>query len=123
MNIQTTFILLLIGAVAGFASGLVGIGGGVIIVPALIFILGYSQHSAQGTTLALMVPPIGVLAAFHYYQKGYVNLTSAAIICVGFILGSYFGATKAVQIDEILLKRVFAIILVAIGIKMLFMNK
>jgi uncharacterized membrane protein YfcA len=123
MNIQTTFILLLIGMLAGFASGLVGIGGGVIIVPALVFILGYSQHSAQGTTLALMVPPIGVLAAYHYYQKGYVNLSSAAIICIGFFLGSYFGASKAVQFDEGLLKRIFAVMLIVIGIKMLFMSK
>jgi len=123
MNIQTILILLTIGLLGGFASGLVGIGGGVIIVPALVYILGYSQHAAQGTTLALMVPPIGILAAFHYYQKGYVNLSSAAIICVGFILGSYFGANKSVQFDEVLLKRIFAVTLLVIGVKMLFMSK
>jgi hypothetical protein len=90
-----TSLLFLLGIIAGSLSGLIGIGGGVIIVPALIFLFGLSQHQAQGTTLALLVPPIGILGAWVYYKQGYVDLRIAAVICIGFFLGSMFGAKLA----------------------------
>ena len=84
---MTNIVLyVLLGLAAGVISGLIGIGGGVVIVPALIFLFGLTQHQAQGTTLALLVPPIGLLAAWTYYKGGYVNLTMAAFICLGFLL-------------------------------------
>jgi uncharacterized membrane protein YfcA len=80
-------LYLLLGLIAGTMSGLIGIGGGIIIIPVLVFLFGFSQHEAQGTTLALLVPPIGLLAAWTYYQQGYVDLKIAGYICAGFFLG------------------------------------
>ena len=85
-------ILILFGLAAGVLSGLLGIGGGIFIIPALVFLLGFSQEMAQGTTLAMMVPPIGLLAAWAYYSKGYVDLKVAGLMCVGFFIGGFFGA-------------------------------
>jgi uncharacterized protein len=110
----------LLGVLAGVFSGLIGLGGGIIIVPALMFLFGMTQHQAQGTTLALLVPPIGLLAAWVYYKQGYVNLKAAAIICAGFVLGSFIGARFATQLSDEILQRVFGVALLAIGIKMIF---
>ena len=93
-------ILLMIGLTAGILSGLIGIGGGMIMIPALIFFLNFSQKSAQGTTLAIMVPPIGVLAAWAYYKEGFVDIRAASVICIGFIVGSFFGAKWALVIPQ-----------------------
>jgi uncharacterized protein len=123
MNMLSLLGLLLLGIIAGYFSGLVGIGGGVIIVPALVLLFGFTEHNAQGTTLALLIPPIGILAVWSYYQKGYVDIKTAAIICVGFILGGYIGGRMAVGISEAVLKKVFAIVLIGLGTKMLFFNK
>jgi len=112
-------LYILIGLLAGVVSGITGIGGGVIIVPALIFLLGMSQHQAQGTTLALLVPPIGFLAAYVYYKAGNVNLKIAAFICIGFFLGGYIGAKIASNISDILLRRIFGILLLGIAIKLI----
>ena len=119
-NMETLLILLVIGLVAGTLSGIVGIGGGAIIIPALMFLLHFSQKSAQGTTLALMVPPIGLLAAWSYYKEGYVDIRAAAIICLGFIIGSFFGAKLSIGISPETLKRIFSVILIIIAVKMLF---
>lgn len=108
--------LLLLGMVAGYFSGLVGIGGGIIIVPALILLFGFSQHAAQGTTLALLIPPIGILAVISYFQKGYVDVKSAIIICIGFVIGGYLGGRMAINISEEVLKKIFAVALVAVGV-------
>ena len=116
----TLLILVIIGIFAGVLSGLIGIGGGIIVIPALVFLLGFSQQMAQGTTLALMVPPIGLLAAFAYYKEGYVDIKAAAFICVGFIIGSYFGAKYAAGIPELFLRKIFSVILFLIAIKMFF---
>lgn len=97
----------MIGLFAGTASGLIGIGGGVIIVPCLIYIFGFSQHAAQGTTLAMMIPPIGLLAAWTYYKSGHVNFTAAGLICLGFILGGYLGAKCAIGFSEVALRKIF----------------
>ena len=109
-----------LGLVAGFLSGLIGIGGGVIIVPALVFVFGLAQHEAQGTTLALLVPPIGLLAALTYFRKGFVNLEIALFICVGFVVGSLLGARLATGLSNVVLERVFGIALLGIALKMIF---
>ncbi len=113
-------LYLLLGLLAGVVSGLIGIGGGSIIIPALIVFFGMSQHQAQGTTLALMVPPIGLLAAWEYYKGGYVDFKIAALICIGFFIGGYFGAKIAVTVPERLLRRIFGIALLLISLDMIF---
>jgi len=110
---------IILGLLAGAASGLIGIGGGFLIVPALVFLFGMSQHQAQGTTLAMLVPPIGILAAWTYYQRGFVDVRIAAILAVGFFLGSAFGARYAMGISNDTLGRIFGVALVLIGIKMI----
>lgn len=115
-------LFIVLGLLAGILSGLIGIGGGVMIVPSLIFWFGFSQQEAQGTTLGLLVPPIGILAAWTYYQQGYVNLKVAALICVGFVLGGLLGAKLAVTLPSKLLERIFGIALLAIALKMIFRN-
>jgi uncharacterized membrane protein YfcA len=116
MNI---FLYFLLGVVAGIFSGLIGIGGGIIIVPALVLLFGLSQHTAQGTTLALMVPPIGLLAALAYYKQGFVDLKVAAFVCLGFFIGGLFGAKFAVGIPEMILKKIFGIVLLVVSIRMI----
>jgi uncharacterized protein len=115
-------LFILLGLIAGVLSGLIGIGGGVIIVPALVFLFGVSQHEAQGTTLALLIPPIGILAAWTYYKQGYVNLHIAGLICAGFIVGSYIGAKVATSISNATLEKVFGVALLLIALKMLFIK-
>lgn len=110
---------LLLGLMAGILSGLIGIGGGVFIVPALVFLFRFSQHHAQGTTLALLVPPIGLLAAWTYYRKGYVDLRVAALICIGFFIGGLLGARLATSLSSPLLEKVFGAALLLISVKML----
>src|SRR5262245_27241602 len=109
-----------LGVIAGALSGLVGIGGGVIIVPALVLLFGFSQHDAQGTTLALLVPPIGILGAWTYYQHGHVNIQIAALICAGFFSGSRIGARVATDLSNVVLERVVGFGLLLIGLKMLW---
>jgi hypothetical protein len=110
--------LLVLGVAAGYFSGLVGIGGGVIIVPALVLLFGFSQHMAQGTTLAMMVPPIGILAVLNYHQKGQVDLKTAAILCLGFVVGGYLGSNMSLSLSQDTLKKIFAGLLVVLGIRM-----
>jgi uncharacterized protein len=113
-------LFILLGLVAGTFSGVVGLGGGVVIVPALIFLFGLTQQQAQGTTLALLVPPIGILAAYTYYQQGYVDLKIAALVCIGFIFGGWIGAKIAVQLPKEILQKIFALSLFFISLKMFF---
>ncbi len=112
-------LYVVIGLVAGALSGLLGIGGGIIIVPALIFFFGFSQHMAQGTTLALMVPPIGILAAWTYYRHGNVNLPAALFICLGFVVGGLFGARMAGSVPEPVLRRVFGAVFLVVSLRMI----
>jgi len=114
------FLYLLLGLVAGILSGLIGIGGGVIIIPVLVFLFGLSQHQAQGTTLALMVPPIGLLAAWTYYKQGFVDLKIAIFICMGFFLGGLLGAKLATGLSNAALEKVFGIVLLLVALKMIF---
>ena len=109
------FLYIIIGLFAGMVSGLIGIGGGIIVVPCLIYIFGFSQHTAQGTTLAMLIPPIGLLAAWAYYKQGYVNIPVAGLICLGFVLGGYFGARLAIGLPELILRKIFGVCLLIIA--------
>jgi len=113
-------LYVLLGLFAGVISGLIGIGGGVIIVPALIYIFGLTQHQAQGTTLALLIPPIGLLAAWTYYRQGYVNLAVAAFVCLGFFVGGLLGAKMAVKLSDELLRKIFGVALLLLALHMIF---
>jgi len=120
MEFEVIPAYVLLGLVAGVLSGMVGIGGGIIILPALVILFGFSQHTAQGTTIALMVPPIGIMAAWEYYTHGYVDLKAAALICAGFVLGGYFGAKLAVSLPKFFLQKAFGTALLLMSLKMLF---
>jgi uncharacterized protein len=112
-------LYLLLGLVAGILSGMLGIGGGIIVVPALVLLFGMSQHTAQGTTLAMMVPPIGLLAAWIYYKHGFVDLKIAAFLCLGFLLGGLLGADVTAAISGTALKKLFGVVMLIVSIKML----
>ena len=123
MELQTVFILLLIGLAAGVLSGVIGIGGGIIIVPALVYLIGFSQRTAQGTSLAILLLPIGLLGVIQFYKAGYVDIKVTAVIALAFFVGSYFGSRIALTVPQDILKKTFAILLLVIGIKMLFFDK
>lgn len=120
MSIQTIIILILIGIFAGVLSGFVGIGGGIVIVPALVFFLGLSQLEAQGTSLALMLPPIGALAVANYYKAGNLNIKYAIIIAVFFIVGGYLGSKISLAISPEKVKKLFGIFMLLIALKLIF---
>jgi uncharacterized protein len=109
-----------LGLAAGALSGLIGIGGGIVIIPALLFVFGFTQVQAQGTTLALMVPPIGLLAAWTYYKHGSVNIFAAAMICIGFFVGGFLGAKVAVVVPNAILRRIFGVSMITLGIQLVF---
>lgn len=113
-------ILLAIGLVAGALSGMVGIGGGIVIVPALVYFFHFSQHEAQGTTLAMFLLPIGILGAYNYYSQGHIDIKTALIICSTFVVGSYFGSKIAISINQEMLRKVFGIIILFLSLKMIF---
>ncbi|MBN2120259.1 MAG: sulfite exporter TauE/SafE family protein [Candidatus Omnitrophica bacterium] len=113
-------LYLIFGLFAGICGGLFGIGGGSILIPIFVYLLGFTQHQAQGTTLAIMVPPIGLLAALRYYWQGNVKLSIALFVCVGFFIGGLFGAEIANRINEPLLKKFFGVFLLLVSLKMMF---
>ena len=116
-------ILVLIGLIAGLLSGIVGIGGGIIIVPALVYFVGFSQRQAQGTSLAILLLPIGLLAVMQFYKAGYVNTKATAVIALAFVIGSYFGSRIALTVPQESLKKIFAMLLLVIAVKILFFDK
>ena len=116
---MNTLLLLAVGLAAGILSGLIGVGGGILIIPALTLGFGLTQHMAQGTTLALMVPPIGLLAAWTYHKEGNVDFRVAALICLGFFFGGLLGAKFATAINATVLKKLFGIALMVTAIKMI----
>lgn len=120
MGLQHAAIIALIGTVAGMLGGMLGLGGAIIIIPALVILLGYSQQMAQGTALMMMVLPVGALAAFQYYQKGFVDIKAALIMSVFFFVGGYIGAKFATSIPQDILKKAFALLLLVIAIKIWF---
>jgi uncharacterized membrane protein YfcA len=120
MGLSTILLLIAIGLVAGIFSGMIGLGGALIIIPALVLLVGMTQHQAQGTSLAVMLPPIGILAAYNYFKAGHLNLKFAMIIAAAFILGAYFGSGIALSIPVNMLKRTFGVIISIIGVYMIF---
>jgi uncharacterized membrane protein YfcA len=123
MTFQTIILLIIVGVAAGILSGMVGVGGGIIIVPCLVFFLGYSQKTAQGNSLALLLLPLGILGVLNYHKQGHIDFKVVIAMAVGFILGNYYGSKWALTINEDKLKKVFAIILLLAAIKMLFLDK
>lgn len=119
MTGQVILILSLIGLLAGMLSGLIGVGGGIIIVPALMFFVGFSQKEAQGTSLGLLLLPIGILAVINYYNKGLIDVKVVGVMAIAFVLGGFLGSKIALVLPEATLKKIFAIVLFYTGFKML----
>jgi uncharacterized protein len=120
MSVSTILILLVIGIITGVMAGMLGIGGGLVVIPALVMVMGMSQQAAQGTSLAMMLPPIGILAAYNYYKAGHVDIKIALVLAITFIAGSYFGSKLAIRLPQELMKKIFGIFLLLVAIKMLF---
>lgn len=119
MSISSFIILLIIGLAAGILSGIAGVGGGVIVIPALVFAMGLTQFEAQGTSLAMMIPPIGIMAAYNYYQNGFINWKYALVLAVFFIIGGYLGSKFILNVPEGFVKKGFAVFIILIGLRML----
>lgn len=119
MSAEIIILLIIIGLAAGILSGLVGIGGGIIIVPALVFILGFSQHAAQGTSLGLLLLPVGILAVINYYKQGYIDLKVVAIMCVAFVIGGWIGSKLSLSLPQDTVKKIFAVVLFYTAFRMM----
>jgi len=119
MSISMLLILIVIGIITGVMAGMLGIGGAIIMIPALVLLMGFSQQTAQGTSLAVMLPPIGILAAYNYYKAGQVNIKFAIVLAVFFLVGSYFGSKMALTLPQPLLKKIFGVLLLLVAAKML----
>ena len=123
MTPHLILLLVLIGLASGMLSGLVGVGGGIIIVPALVFFLGFTQHQAQGTSLGLLLLPVGILAVLNYYKQGYIDIKVVLIMSVAFVLGGWLGSKLSLVISDLWIKRIFAILLFYTAFKMLDWDK
>ena len=124
MHIQELIMIIIIGLAAGILSGLVGIGGGIIMVPALVFFMNYNQHQAQGTSLAVLTLPVVILGFLTYYQECRrmgtpIDLKVVALLALGFVVGALAGSKLAVKVDKELLKKIFAIVLLYAAIRLL----
>ena len=122
MSTQIVLIVILIGVAAGMLGGLVGVGGGLIIVPALVYFMGMSQHSAQGTSLGLILLPVGILAVLNYYKQGHVDFRVVGLLAIGFLAGSYFGSKIALNLPQETVKKIFAAFMIVVALKMLFFD-
>ncbi|SRR5258706_5357143 len=123
MSTQTVILLLIVGLAAGTLSGLVGVGGGVIIIPALVYILGFNQAEAQGTSLGILLLPVGIFAVLNYYKQGFVDIKIVLIISLAFVIGGWLGSRLAVSLSQQLLKKMFGSLLLLLAIKMLVFDK
>jgi len=123
MDIQMILLIILVGIAAGMLGGLVGVGGGIIIVPALVYFLGFSQKTAQGTSLGLIMLPVGILGVLQYYKQGHVDFKVVGILAIGFLAGSYFGSRFSLSLPQETIKKIFAVLLVIIAVKMFFFDK
>jgi uncharacterized membrane protein YfcA len=119
MSVSMLLLLMAIGIVTGIMAGMLGIGGAIIMIPALVYLMGFNQQMAQGTSLAVMLPPIGIIAAFNYWKAGQVNIKFAIILAVAFIIGSYFGSKLALNLPQSVLKKIFGVLLLLVAAKML----
>lgn len=115
-------ILILIGLFSGALSGMVGVGGGIIIVPALVYFLAFSQKEAQGTSLGILLLPVGILGVMQYYKQGQVDLRVVLIVSIAFLAGNFFGSKLALSLPDKTLKKIFAIVLIFVAIKMLLID-
>jgi uncharacterized membrane protein YfcA len=115
-----TWMMLLVGLVVGLFSGVVGIGGGILFVPALVWLVGMDQHRAQGTSLGALLAPVGLFAFLEYYHSGHADVRIAALLGLGFLIGGYFGAVGAQHIPDLWLRRIFALTLIVVGGRMFF---
>jgi uncharacterized membrane protein YfcA len=120
MDISILIVLLLVGLFAGIASGLVGIGGGIIIVPALVYFLSMTQHQAQGVSIGMLLMPVGFLAAYNYYKAGNLNFKYSLIIGITFIAGAWIGSKISLNIDENVMRKIFGVFVLLMALKMIF---
>jgi uncharacterized protein len=123
MDIQTILIIVVIGIAAGILSGLVGVGGGIIIVPALVYLIGFSQKAAQGTSLGVLLLPVGILGVLQYYKQGHIDLKVVGYLSLGFVVGGFFGSKIALSISQETAKKIFAIVMIVVAVKMIFFDK
>lgn len=110
---------IIVGLIAGVLAGMLGIGGAIFVVPVLVYIYGWEQHMAQGTTLAMLIPPIGILAAWKYYEAGNMDIKVAGILCIGFFFGGFIGGWLANQLPADTLRKAFGVFLLLVSIKMI----
>ena len=120
MSMFQLIILIIVGILSGLLAGAFGIGGAIIVIPALVFILGLSQHEAQGTSLAFMLPPVGILATWNYWKAGQVNWKIALVLSLTFVVGAYLGSNFSINISDRMLRKLFGILLILIAFKMIF---
>lgn len=122
MTLTITIIisLIIIGFFSGMLSGLLGVGGGIIIVPCLVFFLAFNQKMAQGTSLALLTIPVVILGMLQYYKEGYVDFRIVVFLAIGFIVGAFFGGKIAISISEELLRKIFSVVLLIVALKLFF---
>lgn len=118
--INETLILLLIGLIAGLVSGILGLGGGIVVIPLLVSLLGYSQKDANGTSLGFLLLPIGILAVINYYKAGHVHVNAVGIMIITFLIGSYFSSLYALSLPDGILKKIFAVFLFLYALKLFF---
>lgn len=120
MALSQLLILIVIGILSGILAGVFGVGGAIIVIPALVFILGLSQHQAQGTSLAFMLPPVGILATWNYWKSGHVDWKIALVLSITFVLGAYFGSQLSLNISDRSLRRAFGVLMIVMALKMIF---
>ena len=123
ITLENMVIIILIGLAAGIIGGMVGVGGGIIIVPALVYFLALSQHQAQGASLTLMLFPVGILGVINYYKKGYVDFRFAGLLAIGFVVGSYLGSKFSLSLPQVTVKKIFAVLMLLVALKMLLLDK
>ncbi len=120
MTTTTIVLIVIIGLLAGIFSGLIGVGGGLVMIPLFVILIGLNQHEAQGLSLAVMLPPVTLLAALNYHKAGAINWKMALIISFVFVIGGYFGSKWALKIDQIMLRKIFGVIILIVALKMIF---
>jgi uncharacterized membrane protein YfcA len=123
MSWHVIIVLLIIGLAAGILGGLIGVGGGIIIVPSLIYFLGFSQKEAQGTSLGILLLPVGILGVLQFYKAGYVDMRTVWLVSFGFLVGSYFGSKIALSFSQESVRKIFAVLMILIALKMIFFEK
>ncbi|MBT3384014.1 MAG: sulfite exporter TauE/SafE family protein [Prolixibacteraceae bacterium] len=120
MTVTQLLLLIIIGLLSGVLAGMFGIGGAIIVIPALVFILGLSQHEAQGTSLAFMLPPVGIMATWNYWKGGHVNWKFALILSLTFVVGAYLGSLYSANLSERMLRKAFGVLILIVAVKMIF---